>query len=205
MRATVLAETAPPIHLVDYGIHTAIVFHRSAIDSNYLSKIGDLGDFEQLEISFGEEPFFRRSEHTKMDIFKALFLPSESILRFHPFSDDPIAYFKEKASVAIMNLSEVEQKLLVAEIFNSLSNEHLPNQFVEVQFSKKRYFAKAVENYHILNNCNDWTARIFAKVGIETRLTSKFSSADLFDDIISRSGKGEKINFSNEKYLKYLR
>ena len=193
------------LYFVDYGIHTAIILPYELLAPQRPDLFQRFAGSSYIELSIGEDPFFRRSEHSKMDIVRALFWSTPSIIRIHPIREEPLKHYTKVASVAQMELSHKEAMKLANFAIQSLQPVGEDNLWVESQTDKDRHFVKAIPSYHLFNNCNDWTSRMFATIGIETRLTSKFSSADLFDDIISKSKTGEKINFTNEKYLKYLR
>lgn len=193
------------LYFVDYGIHTAIILPYQLLAPQRPDLFQRFEGASYIELSIGEDPFFRRSEHSKMDIVRALFWSTPSIIRIHPIREEPLKHYTKVASVAQMEL-EHEKALKLAEfVLQSFQPPETKDLWVETQVEKDRHFVKAIPSYHLLNNCNDWTSRMFATIGIETHLTSKFSSADLFDDIISKSKTGEKINFTNDKYLKYLR
>jgi len=193
------------LYFVDYGIHTAILLPYELLAPQRPDLFERFEGATYIELSIGEDPFFRRSEHSKMDIVRALFWSTPSIIRIHPIKEEPLKHYTKVASVAQMELSHEQAKKLADFALQSIQPASVQDLWVESQVEKDRHFVKAIPPYHLFNNCNDWTSRMFATIGIKTRFTSKFSSADLFDDIILKSKTGEKINFTNEKYLKYLR
>lgn len=193
------------LYFVDYGIHTAIVFPLDFIKKEDERLYEAFKDHTYLEFSFGEEPFFRSKTHGKLDIMAALFWPSQSLIRLHPFSRDPLEHYSQSASLAILDFNDEQSLKILNLVLASFLDKTMLEPWLEYQEGKQRYFVLAKGNYHILNNCNDWMARIFESVGIKVRLISKFSSGELFEDIVHQSKNAQRINFTSEKYLKYLR
>lgn len=187
------------VFLVDHGIHTGIVLHRGDI---LLGEFEPSENFREefLEFSIGEDPFFREKEHSKLGMIRALFWPSSNLMRIHPFNGKPIKYYKDKPGIAKLLVDHKQWK----QILNYIKDSFESFDTIEVQEDKQRYFYKGVGNYHIFNNCNDWSSRAFAGIGVKTGLFARFSSEKLFKEIQAQAADSSYNKTGNEKFMKYL-
>ncbi len=196
----ICSAKAGEFYLIDHGIHTGIIMEKRFIDQVF-PELKSVIKSEYYEFSYGEEPFFREKEHNFLGMFKALFLPSNSLVRVVPINTHPMELTNLKYGVAQMSLDDDLLLKMASEIKKSFKNFIL----IEHQKDKERYFFEGTHSYHLLNNCNDWTANVVEKGKFETSILAKFQASKLFQEIIKNS-KNFKINeVGKEKYLKYLR
>ena len=188
------------LFLVDHGIHTGIVIDQQQIKSSF-PELNSLMKAKYYEFSFGEEPFFRESEHTYLGMLKALFWPTSSLVRVVPMNEDPMELARNKFGVAKIKLEQKKIDAISSQIKESFANFIL----IEHQTDSSRYFFRGKKNYHIFNNCNDWTAQIFDKAGFKSTLMGKFHAQTLFNEIVKNSDSFQFNKVGKEKYLKYLR
>lgn len=200
MISAICPARAGEFYLIDHGIHTGIIIEKRFIDQVF-PELKSIVKSEYYEFSYGEEPFFREKEHNFFGMFKALFLPSKSLVRVVPIDTNPMQLTNLKYGVAQLSINDD----LLIEMANEIKKSFKNFILIEHQKDKDRYFFEGSHSYHILNNCNDWTANIVEKGKFNTSLLAKFQASKLFQEIIKNSKNFKFNEVGKEKYLKYLR
>lgn len=189
------------LYLVDYGFHTGIIFKREFLLEQEFGALNELPSSKYYEFSIGEEPFFREREHTTVGKLRALFWPTENIIRVHPFNKNPIQYFKSMSGIAKFSIDDVKAKKIWDFVNKSFKSNY---PVVEKQEKLARYFFKANGTYHLFSNCNDWSAKAFEPLGFKISFSAKVSSRKLFEQLVKHSNKSITNKDGTKHLLKYL-
>lgn len=189
------------VYLVDYGFHTGIIFKRDFLENEDFMALEELPESKFYEFSIGEEPFFRERKHTTMGKLRALFWPTNNIIRIHPFDESPIEYFKSSSGIAKFSLDDAKAK----QVWKFIDKSFVKNYpVVEKQKELARYFFKATGSYHLLSNCNDWSAKAFKPLGFKISFGARVSSRKLFEQLVKHSSQNITNKDGTKDLLKYL-
>lgn len=137
-------------YLIDHGIHTKIIIKKRFINQVF-PELKSIMKSEYYEFSYKKKPFFREKEHNFFGMFKALFLPSKSLVRVVPIDTNPIQLTNLKYDVAQLSINDD----LLIEMANEIKKSFKNFILIEHQKDKDRYFFEKNHSYHILNNYND--------------------------------------------------
>ncbi|TAD97081.1 MAG: DUF2459 domain-containing protein [Bacteroidetes bacterium] len=125
-------------------------------------------------VGWGDEGFYMESFEekfpSKMTIFKAIFLPSPTLMHVE-FCPKP----KEKNyCIKIVLSAENYQKLVdfIAQSFEKKDAKLLINS--EKGYANSDCFYKALGNYHLFRTCNDWTCEGLQKAGVKVPQNAPF-------------------------------
>ncbi|WP_373001532.1 DUF2459 domain-containing protein [Sulfurimonas sp.] len=181
------------IYVVNDRWHTGIIVFKKDLDP-YIRLFDDIPNRKYLEIGWGDEVYYRAKEKTLWMGFRALFLPTGSIIHVASFQQDPASYFSNSELIKL-KLSE-QGFIRLAEF---ISKSFALNEKKElVRLGKGIYgtsrFYRANGTFHIFNNCNTWSADAIYSSGFPiSRYT--FSAESLLEQV----KKNQVINGTNVK------
>lgn len=158
-------ERSRTVYLVDHGWHTGIVVKRADIPPNLWPESADFPAARFLEVGWGNREFYQARRPTLGLALRAAILPSASVLHVVAFDAPVEAYFPE---------GEIIEVALSGSGFDELSR-FLHASYARdgagrtVKLGPSLYghgaFYVATGRYHLLNNCNHWTARALRAAG----------------------------------------
>ena len=93
------------LYLVGHGWHTGLVIPKSAIPKHLLQVRQFYKKYEHIEISWGDEDFFKSNEFKVGILLKAALLPSASVLHVVGFNGQVMDYFPT-SNVIRLSLSQ---------------------------------------------------------------------------------------------------
>ncbi|MEA1921271.1 MAG: DUF2459 domain-containing protein [Pseudomonadota bacterium] len=151
--------------LVGHSWHTGIVIPAAAIPEPLLPVRRFYDKYEYIELSWGDEDFFKSDEFKVGTLLKAALLPSASVMHVVGFNGPVIDYFPLSD---VIRLSLVEQNFL--QLCEFISNSFEYNQQGEmVNLGPGIYgishFYQAHEKYYLPKTCNVWTAKALQQAG----------------------------------------
>ena len=171
------------IYIVKDRWHTGIILLKKDADP-YIHFFNDFRNNRYLEIGWGDEAYYQAEEKTVWMGFKALFLPTDSIIHVAAFQMDPAAYFP-KSEVVKLKLSKIGFINLVKFINNSFRlNEKKEVIKLGKGFYGKSGFYRANGTFHIFNNCNTWTAEAIYSSGFPINIYT-FSAQSVLSQLKS--------------------
>ncbi len=147
------------IYLVGHDWHAGIVVKRSDIPEDTWPEHKDFTENEYLEIGWGEQNYYQKSDPSLGDAIKAGLWPTSSVLHIAGFNGAITSYFPNSKIIKI-NLSYQGFKKLC--------------QYIKASYAKDRYgqsiklspglygnshFYLAKDSYHAFRTCNVWAAK----------------------------------------------
>jgi len=167
------------IYVVSHGWHTGIVFKRDDINDRIWPENKDFFFAEYIEVGWGDAGFYQASEISVWLGIKALLWPTESVLHIVGFNGQVMDYFPASEIVEI-KVSKKALDALSAFIQNAYQKDD-NNRSVKLGpglYGKSAFYA-AVENYHLFNTCNVWTARAIRTAGCPITPLYAFSTTNV--------------------------
>ena len=176
------------VTLVDHGMHMGIIVSKRDIEASWPELSEAYPNFDFYEFGMGEEPFFREADHSLWGGAKAMFIPTNSITRLHPFSGTVDKYYDGNNLAAFKASSDK-----VASMVKWMKKDMLDKlDLVEAQEKNPYYFFKRQGSYHFFNNCNHWVADAFEHLDIEIGWSEKLWSSRMFDALSKKAFSKKK-------------
>tara|TARA_Y100001970_G_C14247063_1_gene869041 strand:- start:172 stop:852 length:681 start_codon:yes stop_codon:yes gene_type:complete len=171
------------IFVVSNGWHTGFIIPSEHI----MKKIPDLAErFKNktyIEFGWGDEGFYQSEEFSLGIAISALFWPTDSVIHAVGIPRKVEGYFSN---------SEVEKICLNRERFSSLIN-YISNSFFKdkngnlLKLKKGLYgdsqFYRGVDDFHLMNTCNRWTANGLRSIGLEISTKNKLTAGSVMNYI----------------------
>ena len=152
------------IYILKDEWHTGIILLKKDADP-YIHSFNNFRNNRYLEIGWGDKEYYQAEEKTVWMGFKALFLPTDSIIHVAAFQMAPAAYFS-KSEVVKLKLSKIGFINLVKFINDSFTLDE-KREVIKLGkgFYGKSRFYQANGTFHIFNNCNTWSAEAIYSTG----------------------------------------
>ena len=152
-------------YLVGHGWHTGIVIPAATIPEPLLPVRRFYDKYEYIELSWGDEDFFKSDEFKVGTLLKAALLPSASVMHVVGFNGPVIDYFPLSD---VIKLSLAEQKfLLLCEFISNSFDYGQQGEMVNLGpgLYGDSHFFRAHEKYYLPKTCNVWTAKALQRAG----------------------------------------
>lgn len=141
--------------------HTALIVTTADAASHAPALRTIIGEKKYVRLGWGDRDFYGASRKTPVMLAKALFLPTSSVIEVASLAR-PEEY---STSLHAVPLDEPEMRQLMHFIEASLAPpQNGQPVLVRQEPSGFRYYA-ARGNYHLLRNCNNWTAKALHQAG----------------------------------------
>lgn len=152
-------ETSKTIFLVNHGYHSGIVLSAGDIDSSLLPEIIDFPAAHYVEFGWGDRAYYMLPDASVLAAFRALFIPSDSVLHVVAFATPPEIYF-DRARVKKITIAEEDFEPLVAYIAATFerSFSEKSSALAAGLYGESKFYA-ARGNFHLFNTCNHWVQR----------------------------------------------
>lgn len=168
------AEDAAPasrpheVHVVSHGWHTGLVIGRAALaDSGRLPETADFPRARLLEFGWGDRAYYMAPEKTAGMTLAAALRPTPSVMHVAAVGSPAPA---EASGRAIrLRLSERSLRRLIEALSASFDRPAAGAAAAPIArgLGADSRFYPARGRFHLLNNCNAWTARMLAAAGLE--------------------------------------
>lgn len=160
------AAQAHAAHVVSNGWHTGIVIDRASLDaSGLLPEAADFPDAPFLEFGWGDRDFYMAVDETLWVTLKAALIPTSAVMHVAALERPP----EPSASATVVRLSFSEPSLqrLIGAVSASFDR---PEGGAAMPIGRGRqgesWFYPAMGRFHLLDNCNTWTARVLSEAGV---------------------------------------
>lgn len=169
------------IYVVNHGWHTGIVIRREDISNQIWPENNDFPFAKYIEVGWGDAGFYQANEIKISLAIQALFWPTKSVLHVVGFNDSVERYFSASEIVEIKISQNSLDKLsnFIHKAYARDSNNrpiHLGQGLYGISS-----FYRAVENYHLFNTCNVWTARAIQSAGCPISPSFAFTAENVIN------------------------
>jgi uncharacterized protein (TIGR02117 family) len=171
------------IFVASNGWHSAIFVARAAIPGGSIPVVSDFPVATYLGFGWGDAEFFPKRDPGISTWLSAAFQPTPSVLHVTGLSSPPRDAFPKDEIVGLLVSAEGFRKLL-AHLSATFARDgagrvihHAPGLH---SFSK---FYRATGDFHMLNNCNSWTARGLAAAGLPIDAGNVYLAGELMSQV----------------------
>ena len=196
-----IGDDAVPVHLVSHGYHSGLVLPRAALASEagqrghaaLIDVAGRFAAYEVIEVGWGDEQFYRHvptvaSLELKLAL-QALFRPGNASVLHVVGLPAPARQVFPVSDIIALSLSREGFARLVAALEVSFAKDAQSRPFhLGPGLYGPSLFYRAVGEFHLLNVCNHWTARLLDGAGVPTAPVLATLPAGLLLDLHWRSG-----------------
>jgi uncharacterized protein (TIGR02117 family) len=163
------ATAAGTIHVVSHGWHAGIVIRRADVPEHLWPEKRDFPDAEYLEVGWGDRDYYQARDPGLGTTLKAAFWSAGSVLHVVGFRGPVAANFPHSDVIA---LPVTHAGLARLAAFIDATHERPGGAPLASLgpglYGDSRYYA-ARGRFHLLNNCNRWTARALRAAGHDIR------------------------------------
>ncbi len=173
------------VYVVIHGRHTGIIIPSKLIQQ-YLPKLGErFNESPNIEFGWGDEGFYQADNETTWLTLKALFWPTESVVHVVAVPHDVKGYFSNSQVEAIcLNSGEYSSLLsFISGSFYKTENGKIL-ELKSGQYGDSQFY-KGVGDYHLMNTCNNWTAKGLKSAGLDISPTFKLTARSIKKYIVA--------------------
>ncbi len=179
----ITAEDEITIHLVKQQLHTGIIF---TVNEELLTCIPELKDFSDkkyVDIGWGDEDFYQTPGFNYYLAVKALFIPTNSVLRIAGYNTDIIPYYGKESTVIELKITSTSFNILCEYISDTFLKDDGNNIEQTSNVGSHIIFYRASEIYTLFNTCNTWIARGLKKAGLPINTFGIITVEQLFTEV----------------------
>ncbi|MGD8912517.1 MAG: TIGR02117 family protein [Candidatus Thiodiazotropha sp.] len=164
------------VYVVSHAWHTGFVIQSSKVYEVIPSLEKRFGNSANIEFGWGDRKFYQAKEITTGLAIRAIFWPTETVVHAVAVPENVRGYFAN-SQIELLCLNHNELSSLVKFISNSFSK----NRWGEVELLAKgiygdSQFYKGAGDYHMLNTCNEWTAKGLKSIGMDILPVTKVTA-----------------------------
>ncbi|MBW9260715.1 MAG: TIGR02117 family protein [Candidatus Thiodiazotropha sp. (ex. Lucinisca nassula)] len=172
---------AHQVYVVSHEWHTGFVIPSTEVYGSIPALQERFGVSSNIEFGWGDKKFYQAEEITAALALRALFWPTETVVHAVAVPENVRGYFGN-SEIEQLCLNDKEIDSLVAFISNSFS----VSSSAEVEpLSEGIYgdsqFYKGAGSYHMLNTCNEWTAKGLKSIGMDIFPATKFTAESVMN------------------------
>ena len=157
--------SAKTIYLVSHGWHVGIVVKRSDIPDVVWPVHQNFAEAEYLEIGWGDKDFYQTPTPQFGITFKAILLPTPSVLHIVAFNN-PVTSFFPHHKILMIRLSDAGFQHLIGYIAASFDKDQAGNAIpLGTGLYGVSQFYRSRDTYHLFRTCNIWIARALHAAG----------------------------------------
>jgi uncharacterized protein (TIGR02117 family) len=185
------------VYVVSHAWHTGFVIPAKRVYQTIPVLEKRFGDSAYIEFGWGDKQFYQAKEMTTGLAIRAILWPTETVVHAVALPEKVRDYFVN-SQIKLICLDDKALSFLVAFISSSFSRNSKGD--VEV-LAKGIYgdsqFYKGTGDYHLLNTCNEWTAKGLKSIGMDispaTMLTAESVMSYLSEKDSSRNNSSASV------------
>ena len=178
-----LSPKKQKIYVTSNGWHTGIVINRKFVSPMNMPEIVDMSQAEFVEFGWGDANFYPAKKHTVDMTLEAALIPTKAVMHVVGLPAIPSRYFA-RAEALPLSLNKVKHDQLVAFISNSFDRKGaLRANPITSGLYKSSNFYPANGKFHLMNNCNNWTAQALRASGFKIKLIGIIQAEPLMRQI----------------------
>jgi uncharacterized protein (TIGR02117 family) len=173
------------VYIVNHGWHTGFVIPSDKLYEFIPTLKQRLGQCGNIEIGWGDKAFYQAEKMTLGLALNALLWPTETVIHAVAVPHDVSGYFSN-SEVVLIYLNDKELSHLITFISNSFHTHRLGDiEALGNGIYGDSQFYKGAGEYHIMNTCNEWTAKGLKSVGMEIIPAFKLTAESIMNFIRS--------------------
>jgi uncharacterized protein (TIGR02117 family) len=169
------------VYVVSHAWHTGFVIPAIKVYQAIPSLEVRFRSSTYIEFGWGDKQFYQAKEITTGLALRAILWPTETVVHAVAVPKDVGGYFGN-SQIERLCLNDEELLLLVKFVSNSFAK----NGSGEVEMLAKgiygdSQFYKGAGDYHLLNTCNEWTAKGLKSIGMDISPVTKFTAESVMN------------------------
>jgi len=150
--------------------HTAIVVSSQLVRELAVELVPVLNNQPLVRFGWGDRGYYGAAQKNVGKAFKALFLPTRSVMEVSTFNN--LAEVGD--SVIALSLKDLDVGKLLTFISNSFNWDTAGLPILERTEANGFRYYRARGIYHMFKNCNNWTAKALKRSGVRIRYLLAF-------------------------------
>ena len=187
------------IFLVNHGWHTGFVIPSEEIKKK-IPAIGErFRDNPNIEFGWGDKNFYQSNDFFWGITISAMLWPTDSVIHSVAVPINVERFFSN-SEVEKICLSNAEFSSLILFISNSFFRDENGNlEKLKKGLYGDSQFYRGVDDFHIMNTCNRWTAKGLKSIGLEISTADKLTASSVMN-IVKKYKKDKNLR----PYLKCM-
>jgi uncharacterized protein (TIGR02117 family) len=164
------------VYVVSHAWHTGFVIPSTKVYEVIPPLEKRFGGSANIEFGWGDKRFYQAKEITIGLTIRAILWPTDTVVHAVAIPKNVRGYFAN-SQIYLLCLNDKELSSLVKFVLNSFGK----NRLGEVEMLAKgiygdSQFYKGVGDYHLLNTCNEWTAKGLKSIGMDISPATKLTA-----------------------------
>ena len=169
------------VFVVSHDWHTGLVVSAEAVMARVPGLTRRFEPSGYLEFGWGDRGFYQAPEYSFGLAAHAIAWPTDTVLQVVEVPVSPRMSFPH-SQVRLLCASEAQHRALLAFITRSFAHDQ-GGKIIALGhgiYGNSEFFA-ATGEYHLLNTCNNWTAKGLASLGMDISVSATFTAEGLMD------------------------
>lgn len=175
------------IYIVQEAWHTGIILPTQAFSDTTPDALKSFHDYQYMDIGWGDRDFYQTPGFPVWHAFKAIFWPTQAVLRIMTYNGDPARYYSKQAQRVTLVLTRSEFNRLCSFI----ADEFMLDDEGNIIQSRSQRFYLAHHKYSLFRTCNTWVANALHNAGVDIRSFMVIWAVQLFNRL-EKSSHAEK-------------
>ena len=169
------------VYVVSHAWHTGFVIPSKKVYESIPALQDRFGLSVNIEFGWGDKKFYQAEEITTGLALRAILWPTETVVHAVAVPENVSGYFGN-SEIELLCLNDKEITSLVAFISNSFSKSRLGEvePLSEGIYGDSQFY-KGTGNYHMLNTCNEWTAKGLKSIGMDILPATKLTAESIMN------------------------
>ena len=163
------SDAAKLVWVVSHGWHVGLAVRRADVRADVWPEASGLGDFEHVEVGWGDGAFYPAPRGTVGLALRAAVASEGSVLHVAAF-DGPVAAFFARSPIVELRVTPTGFDAFcrfIAAVY-ARDEDGQPLIVGRGLYGVSRFYA-AREPYHVFSNSNQWAVRALAAAGVPVR------------------------------------
>ena len=181
--AQVLQGKAVTVQVASHGWHTGIILPAALIYSRIPELEARFVGADFLEIGWGDAGFYQANQITSGITFRAIFLPTDSVVHVVGL-DEPASLYFSNSLVKPVQVDQANLDSLLSFVSNSFERG-AQGSLIELRkgiYGDSQFYA-GEGSYYALNTCNKWTAKALYSAGVDLSPLFKLTASSVMREL----------------------
>lgn len=175
------------VYVVSHGWHTGFVIPSAKVYETIPSLERRFGGSDNIEFGWGDKHFYQAKEITMGLAARAILWPTETVVHTVAVPGNVTDDFGN-SRIALLCLDDKAIGSLLKFVSNSFSVNSLgePVQLAKGVYGDSQFY-KGAGDYHILNTCNEWTAKGLKSIGMDISPVASITAESVMNYLSEKS------------------
>ena len=171
------------IYLIKNHWHTGFVFINKDEPEKLIPHIKLFGDYQFVDIGWGDEKFYQHPGFNLFLAFRALFIPTSSVVRIQAYSNSIEKYLQISDAALKISITSAQYEKILNYINQSFELRDKEAIITSENKNWRIKFLKSNLKYHLFFTCNTWIAYALKEGGVEIAPAGIITVQQLFNNL----------------------